>query len=64
MNLSEFEAIYRLEIEKISNQLQAAILLLAELNNSITLASQNLNSLTLIVEEFIIQQKGERSPPT
>lgn len=57
MNLDEFELQYRNSIDETLNQLQAAVLLLAQLENRITVIGQDLQTLSQTVEEFIGQQR-------
>lgn len=59
MNREEFELHYRNNIEQTLNQLQTAVLLLAQLENRITAIGQDLHSLSLTVEEFLLQQRDE-----
>ncbi len=58
MNLQEFETQYRHDMEKI-NQLQTAVLLLAQLETEIAKAEKDLQNLSQKVEEFITQQSAE-----
>ena len=57
MNLQEFETKYRNEIEQSLNQLQTAVLLLAQLEARITNVGQDLHNLSLTVEEFITENR-------
>ncbi len=57
MNLDEFELQYRNSIDETLNQLQAAVLLLAQLENRITVIGQDLQTLSQTVEEFVGQQR-------
>ena len=59
MNLQEFETHYRNEIEQSLNQLQTAVLLLAQLQAKILDTGHNLQNLSQTLEEFITQQKVE-----
>lgn len=59
MNIQEFEIQYRNKIDETLNQLQTAVLLLAQLENRITVIGQDLQSLSLTVEEFIIEQQDQ-----
>jgi hypothetical protein len=59
MNIQEFEIQYRNNIDETLNQLQTAVLLLAQLENRITVISQDLQNLSLIVEEFITEQQDQ-----
>lgn len=57
MNIQEFETQYRNGIDQTLNQLQTAVLLLAQLENRITVIGQDLQNLSQTVEEFVIQQQ-------
>lgn len=57
MNIQEFEIQYRNGIDETLNQLQTAVLLLAQLENRITIIGQDLQNLSQTVEEFVIQQQ-------
>lgn len=57
MNIQEFENQYRNGIDETLNQLQTAVLLLAQLENRITIIGQDLQNLSQTVEEFVIQQQ-------
>lgn len=59
MNLQEFEAQYRNKIEQSLNQLQTAVLLLAQLEARISNVGQDLQNLSLTVEEFVDEQRTE-----
>ena len=59
MNLSEFEAQYRNSIDVTLNELQTAVLLVAQLEARLVNIGQDLQKLSLTVEEFIIQQRSE-----
>ena len=59
MNLEEFEIQYRNNIERTRNQLQTAVLLLAQLEVKIANVGQDLQNLTDTMEEFITQQRSE-----
>ena len=59
MNIQEFEIQYRNNIDETLNQLQTAVLLLAQLENRITVIGQNLQNLSQTVEEFIIEQQDQ-----
>lgn len=59
MNLEEFESNYRNKLEQSLNELQAAVLLAAHLENRIAAIGQNLQNLSQTVEEFIAQQKAK-----
>jgi len=59
MELDEFEAQYKQAIEENLNQLQTAVLLLAQLEARITNVGQNLQNLSQAVEEYLNQQRTE-----
>lgn len=59
MNIEEFESRYRQTLEESLNELQTAALLVARLENKITVIGQNLQNLSQTVEEFIAQQRAE-----
>ena len=62
MKLEELETRYRETIEQNLDQLQTAVLLLSQLPQveaNLLAAGQNLQTLSLTVEEFINQQRAE-----
>lgn len=59
MNLDEFENQYRSTLDDSLNQLQAAVLLLAQLEARITNVGQGLRNLSEILEEYVTQQRSE-----
>ncbi|MDV2996044.1 MAG: hypothetical protein N4J56_005698 [Chroococcidiopsis sp. SAG 2025] len=59
MNIEEFELNYRNGIDNTLNQLQTAVLLLAQLEDRITVIGQDLQNLSQTVEEFVTQQRDE-----
>ncbi|OWY69220.1 hypothetical protein B7486_21985 [cyanobacterium TDX16] len=59
MNIEEFELNYRNGIDDTLNQLQTAVLLLAQLEDRITVIGQDLQNLSQTVEEFVTQQRNE-----
>ncbi len=62
MNLDELETQYREVMEQSLNQLQSATLLLSRLSlveANLYGLGQKLQTLSLVVEEFIIQQRTE-----
>jgi hypothetical protein len=59
MNIEEFELNYRNGIDDTLNQLQTAVLLLAQLEDRITVIGQDLQNLSLTVEDFVTQQRDE-----
>lgn len=56
MNLLEFEVQYRNAIDETLNELQTAVLLLAQLQARITNVGQDLQNLSQTVEDFVTQQ--------
>lgn len=59
MNLEQFETHYRNTIDQSLNQLQTAVLLLAQLEARITNVGRDLQHLSQALEEFISEQKAE-----
>lgn len=59
MNLQEFETEYRNAMDESLNQLQTAILLLAQLEAQITNVGRDLQNLSQTVEEFISEHRAE-----
>lgn len=59
MNLEEFETQYRNTLDESLNQLQSAVLLLAQLEARITHVGQDLQSLSQTFEEYVTQQRNE-----
>jgi len=59
MNVQDFEAQYREAIAETLNELQAAVLLLAEVQNKISSIGNSVQNLSQRVEEFIAEQKAE-----
>ena len=59
MNLEEFETQYRNRLDETLNQLQTAVLLVAQLEVRLTNVGQDLQILSQTVEEFITQQRSE-----
>lgn len=59
MNLQEFETQYRNTIEQSLNQLQTAVLLMAQLEDKITTVGRDLQNLSQVVEEFINEHRAE-----
>ena len=59
MTLQEFETHYRNEIEESLNQLQTAVLLVAQLQIKIISAGENVQSLSHSLEEFLSEQRVE-----
>lgn len=58
MNLDEFETEYRTAIESNLNQLQTAVLLIAQLENIVNNVGRDLQNLTLTFEEYVEQQRS------
>ena len=56
MNLLEFEAQYRNAIDETLNELQTAVLLMAQLQARIINVGQDLQNLSQTVEEFVTEQ--------
>ncbi len=59
MNLQDFESQYRNQMSEALNELQAATLLLAQLQLKINQIGSSVQSLSQNVEEFITQQEAE-----
>ena len=59
MNLQEFETNYRNAIDESLNQLQTAVLLMAQLEAQIMNVGRDLQNLSQTVEEFIAEQRAE-----
>lgn len=59
MNLDEFETQYRTAIENNLNQLQTAVLLIAQLETIVTNVGQDLQNLTLTFEEYVDSQRNQ-----
>ncbi|MDF5710550.1 MAG: hypothetical protein PUP90_23480 [Nostoc sp. S4] len=59
MNLQDFEAQYREAIAQTLNELQTAVLLLAEAQSKISQIGNSVQNLSQRVEEFIAEQKVE-----
>lgn len=57
MNIDEFETEYRTAIESNLNQLQTAVLLIAQLETIVNNVGQNLQNLTVTFEEYVDQQR-------
>lgn len=60
MDIEEFELQYRNGIDQTLNQLQSAVLLLAQLEDRITVIGQDLQTLSRTVEEFVSQHRDQR----
>jgi len=59
MNLQDFESQYRNAMDETLNELQTAMLLLAQAQRKISEIGNNVQNLSQVVEEFIISQKSE-----
>lgn len=59
MNLQDFESQYRHAMDETLNELQTAMLLLAQAQRKITEIGNNVQNLSQSVEEFIVNQKPE-----
>lgn len=59
MNIDEFETEYRTAIESNLNQLQTAVLLIAQLETIVSNVGQNLQNLTVTFEEYVEQQRSQ-----
>ncbi|MBD1863557.1 MULTISPECIES: hypothetical protein [Trichocoleus] len=59
MEIEEFESQTRNAIDKILNQLQTATLLIAELESQISEAGASVQTLSQLVETFVIEQRAK-----
>ncbi|MEH2280850.1 MAG: hypothetical protein V7K90_05825 [Nostoc sp.] len=59
MNLQEFEAQYREAMAETLNELQTAVLLLAQVQQKISNIGSSIQTLSEGVEDFIANQKAE-----
>ncbi|MEH1846717.1 MAG: hypothetical protein V7L25_17390 [Nostoc sp.] len=59
MNLQDFEAQYREAMAETLNELQTAVLLLAQVQQKISIIGSSVQNLSECVEEFIANQKAE-----
>ncbi|MEH1865223.1 MAG: hypothetical protein V7K69_09445 [Nostoc sp.] len=59
MNLQDFEAQYREAMAETLNELQTAVLLLAQVQNKILKIGTSVQHISQQVEEFIEEQKAE-----
>ena len=59
MNLQDFEAQYREAMAETLNELQTAVLLLAQVQEKISKIGSSVQNLSERVEEFIANQKAE-----
>ncbi|WP_416667068.1 hypothetical protein [Egbenema bharatensis] len=60
MNLNEFESQTRFTLEQTLNQLQTAMLMVAQLEVQLSEAGRTIQTLSQQIEEFVAQQR--RSP--
>ena len=59
MNLQDFETQYRETMAETLNDLQTAVLLLAQVQNKISKIGNSLQHISQRVEEFIAEEKAE-----
>lgn len=59
MNVEEFETHYRVAMAEALNELQTAVLLLAQVQSKIYQVGNSVQNLSQSVEEFISEQKTE-----
>jgi len=59
MNLDELESQTRDAVEHALNQLQTATLLLAELENQVAEAGRSVQTLSRVVEGYVVQQRNQ-----
>ncbi|PHM05953.1 hypothetical protein [Nostoc sp. 'Peltigera malacea cyanobiont' DB3992] len=59
MNLQDFEIQYREAMAETLNEMQTAVLLLAQVQQKISTIGNSVQSLSECVEEFIADQKAE-----
>ena len=59
MNLQDFEAQYREAMAETLNELQTAVLLLAQVQNKISKIGSSVQHISQQVEELIAEQKAE-----
>ncbi|MDZ7967963.1 MAG: hypothetical protein RMY64_20585 [Nostoc sp. DedQUE08] len=59
MNLQDFEVQYREAMAETLNELQTAVLLLAQVQQKISTIGSSVQTLSECVEEFIAGQKAE-----
>lgn len=59
MNLQDFEAQYREAMAETLNELQTAVLLLAQVQQKISTIGSSIQNISERVEEFIANQKAE-----
>ncbi|BDI15584.1 hypothetical protein ANSO36C_13860 [Nostoc cf. commune SO-36] len=59
MNLQDFETQYREAMDETLNELQTAVLLLAQVQQQISKVGSSVQNISEYVEEFIVDQKAE-----
>lgn len=59
MNSEDFESQYREAMNQTLNELQSAILLLAQAQRKISIIGSSVQNLSKSVEEYLISQKSE-----
>ncbi|MGB3654795.1 hypothetical protein [Calothrix sp. CCY 0018] len=59
MNSQDFESQYRETMNETLNELQSAILLLAQAQRKISIIGSSVQNLSQSVEEYLINQKSE-----
>lgn len=59
MNSQDFESQYREAMNETLNELQSAILLLAQAQRKISIIGSSVKNLSESVEEYLIKQKSE-----
>lgn len=59
MNSQDFESEYRQAMNETLNELQSAILLLAQAQQKISIIGSSVQNLSQSVEEYLIEQKSE-----
>jgi hypothetical protein len=59
MNLQDFETQYRETMAETLNELQTAVLLLAQVQNKISKVGSSVQNISQQVEEFIADQKAK-----
>ncbi|MEB3215003.1 MAG: hypothetical protein VKN72_01925 [Nostocales cyanobacterium 94392] len=59
MNSQDFESQYRQAMNETLNELQSAILLLAQAQRKISIIGSSVKNLSESVEEYLIKQKPE-----
>ena len=62
MNSQDFESQYREKMNETLNELQSAILLLAQAQRKISIIGSSVQNLSQTVEEHLINQKSEHNP--